>query len=63
MPAFHHHKAVIFPMAGWGSTLVSLACDMFTKVILNSKTILWNGPMGVFEMQKFQHGTKLLQQP
>ncbi|HZH96884.1 MAG TPA: phosphoglycerate kinase [Flavisolibacter sp.] len=44
---------------GWmGLDIGSLACDMFTKVILNSKTILWNGPMGVFEMQKFQHGTK-----
>jgi phosphoglycerate kinase len=27
-------------------------------VIRDSKTILWNGPMGVFEMDKFQHGTK-----
>lgn len=26
--------------------------------ILNSKTILWNGPMGVFEMESFQEGTK-----
>ena len=26
--------------------------------ILNSKTILWNGPMGVFEMSKFQKGTE-----
>ena len=30
----------------------------FTQVILASKTILWNGPMGVFEMEKFQHGTE-----
>jgi phosphoglycerate kinase len=30
----------------------------FTEVILKSKTILWNGPMGVFEMEKFQNGTK-----
>jgi phosphoglycerate kinase len=29
-------------------------------VILHSKTILWNGPMGVFEMEKFQHGTKTI---
>jgi phosphoglycerate kinase len=29
----------------------------FTEVILNSKTILWNGPMGVFEMPNFQNGT------
>jgi phosphoglycerate kinase len=27
-------------------------------VIENSKTILWNGPMGVFEMEKFATGTK-----
>lgn len=44
---------------GWmGLDIGSMACDMFTKVIRNSKTILWNGPMGVFEMEKFQHGTK-----
>ena len=30
----------------------------FKGVILQSKTILWNGPMGVFEMEKFQAGTK-----
>lgn len=44
---------------GWmGLDIGAMACDMFTKVIHNSKTILWNGPMGVFEMEKFQHGTK-----
>lgn len=30
----------------------------FSDVISNSKTILWNGPMGVFEMSSFQKGTK-----
>ena len=30
----------------------------FSKVIEDSKTILWNGPMGVFEMEKFEQGTK-----
>jgi phosphoglycerate kinase len=34
------------------------AADDFSKTILASKTILWNGPMGVFEMPKFQAGTK-----
>jgi phosphoglycerate kinase len=29
----------------------------FEDVILNSKVILWNGPMGVFEMPAFSHGT------
>jgi len=44
---------------GWmGLDIGALASEMFAKVIHNSKTILWNGPMGVFEMEKFQHGTK-----
>ncbi len=44
---------------GWmGLDIGTLACDTFSKVIKESKTILWNGPMGVFEMEKFQHGTK-----
>ncbi|MVN90138.1 phosphoglycerate kinase [Mucilaginibacter aquatilis] len=30
----------------------------FTKVVAESKTVLWNGPMGVFEMEKFERGTK-----
>ena len=34
------------------------ACEQFCNVIMHSKTILWNGPMGVFEMEKFQHGTR-----
>ncbi len=29
----------------------------FSKIILKSKTIIWNGPMGVFEMSNFQNGT------
>lgn len=46
---------------GWmGLDIGAMAVDMFTKVIHNSKTILWNGPMGVFEMEKFQHGTKAI---
>ena len=44
---------------GWmGLDIGQVACETFTKVIKNSKTILWNGPMGVFEMENFQHGTK-----
>lgn len=33
---------------------------IFNDVILNSKTILWNGPVGVFEMENFANGTKAL---
>lgn len=32
--------------------------ELFKEVILNSKTILWNGPVGVFEMEKFEDGSK-----
>jgi phosphoglycerate kinase len=46
---------------GWmGLDIGSMACDMFSKTIKNGKTILWNGPMGVFEFAKFQHGTKTI---
>jgi phosphoglycerate kinase len=46
---------------GWmGLDIGGLACESFANVIKNSKTILWNGPMGVFEMEKFQHGTKCI---
>jgi len=46
---------------GWlGLDIGPAACDQFSNVIKKSKTILWNGPMGVFEMAKFQHGTKTI---
>ncbi len=46
---------------GWmGLDIGQMACETFTKVILHAKTILWNGPMGVFEMENFQHGTKTI---
>jgi len=44
---------------GWmGLDIGPKAIKEFTEVIMQSKTILWNGPMGVFEMEKFQNGTK-----
>jgi phosphoglycerate kinase len=44
---------------GWmGLDIGPQASDVFSHVIERSKTILWNGPMGVFEMQKFEAGTK-----
>ena len=46
---------------GWmGLDIGEMACETFKKVIHHSKTILWNGPMGVFEMKNFQHGTKVV---
>ena len=46
---------------GWmGLDIGPNAVEQFSNVIKRSKTILWNGPMGVFEMEKFQHGTKAI---
>lgn len=46
---------------GWmGLDIGEKARVDFRNVVLNSKTILWNGPMGVFEMAKFQEGTKAI---
>ncbi|MEJ7830267.1 MAG: phosphoglycerate kinase [Segetibacter sp.] len=46
---------------GWmGLDIGEEAINEFGEVILQSKTILWNGPMGVFEMDKFKKGTKAI---
>ena len=44
---------------GWmGLDIGTETINTYSEVIKNSKTILWNGPMGVFEMSNFEHGTK-----
>ena len=44
---------------GWlGLDIGGKAVGIFSEIIRKSKTILWNGPMGVFEMEKFENGTK-----
>ena len=44
---------------GWmGLDIGPKSAALFADVIQQSKTILWNGPMGVFEMKKFENGTK-----
>ncbi len=46
---------------GWmGLDIGDETIKLFSQVIENSKTILWNGPMGVFEMEKFSKGTKAI---
>jgi len=48
---------------GWmGLDIGDEAIKKFTEVILKSETILWNGPMGVFEMEKFKKGTVAIAQ-
>ncbi len=46
---------------GWmGLDLGPQAVKEYTDAILQAKTILWNGPMGVFEMEKFARGTEAI---
>jgi phosphoglycerate kinase len=43
---------------GWeGVDAGPKSIELFDKVVNESKTILWNGPLGVFEMEKFANGT------
>ena len=43
---------------GWeGMDASEESLENWKKIILESKTILWNGPVGVFEMENFAHGT------
>lgn len=46
---------------GWmGLDIGPEAQEIFVRTIRESKTILWNGPMGVFEMENFAGGTKAI---
>lgn len=46
---------------GWmGLDIGPQASEIFAKAVEKSKTILWNGPMGVFEIEKFAAGTKAI---
>ncbi|MCR5889469.1 phosphoglycerate kinase [Hymenobacter sp. J193] len=48
---------------GWmGLDLGPDSIKAFSEVVRNSKTILWNGPMGVFEMSNFAKGTETIAQ-
>lgn len=46
------------PVDWMGLDIGPKSVALFQEVIKNSKTLLWNGPMGVFEMENFQVGTK-----
>ena len=56
--AFTKTEAINAIPEGWmGLDVGSKTNTIFREVILNSKTILWNGPVGVFEMENFATGT------
>ena len=47
--------------AGWqGLDIGPATRELFANAIKEAKTIIWNGPMGVFEMEKFAEGTKAI---
>ena len=48
---------------GWqGLDIGPKTAENFANVIKNAKTVIWNGPMGVFEFEKFAVGTKAVAQ-
>ena len=44
--------------SGWmGLDIGAVAREQFSEEIMKSKTLVWNGPMGVFEFDRFSKGT------
>jgi phosphoglycerate kinase len=59
---FHLAPSKNIPDGWMGLDIGPDAALTFAKVIYKSKTILWNGPMGVFEMDNFANGTRFVAQ-
>ena len=53
-------KITNVPNGFMGLDIGEESIQLFSDVIQNSKTIIWNGPMGVFEMSNFEKGTKMI---
>ena len=56
-----NHKTVSikeFPEGFMGLDIGKESCAQFVNAIKESKTIVWNGPMGVFEIEAFSNGTR-----
>jgi phosphoglycerate kinase len=46
---------------GWsGLDIGPATMRLFAQALQNARTILWNGPMGLFEMEKFSRGTRFM---
>jgi phosphoglycerate kinase len=56
-PKIRHSKASQIPEGWRGLDIGVKTAETYTKIIENSNSILWNGPMGVFEMPYFSNGT------
>jgi phosphoglycerate kinase len=53
-------SAYDIPVPWMGLDIGPSSCEKFEHVIQKSATILWNGPMGVFELNNFEEGTKFI---
>lgn len=51
---------VVIPEGWIGVDIGSFSIKRFSSAIKSAKTILWNGPMGIFEIDKFSQGTKAI---
>lgn len=49
--------------SGWmGLDIGPKTCELYRNIVMNSELIVWNGPMGVFEIEQFANGTKAVAQ-
>ncbi len=65
--SIHNHKRIDIDLTEFndddiGIDIGSKTINKFNKILSNSKTIFWNGPMGIFEIEEFSYGTKELTQ-
>jgi len=61
--SIHNHKRVDIDLTEFndddiGIDIGTKTINKFNKILSNSKTIFWNGPMGIFEIEEFSYGTK-----
>ena len=49
---------VMFPKCFWGLDIGPKTIQIYKDVITRCKTIIWNGPQGLFEMKKFRNGSE-----
>ncbi|EOA5143759.1 phosphoglycerate kinase [Listeria monocytogenes] len=54
---FHTVSADSIPADEMGLDIGQVTIDLFTKELQGAKTVVWNGPMGVFELSNFAKGT------
>ncbi|EAD5273121.1 TPA: phosphoglycerate kinase [Listeria monocytogenes] len=55
--SFHTVSADSIPADEMGLDIGQATIDLFTKELQGAKTVVWNGPMGVFELSNFAKGT------